>query len=68
VGDGFLSQAKQVVYDFSGLTQKNYQHGEEHGTAYVLNASYDERAMPVVRLQLMRAGVRLANVLNDALR
>ena len=54
-----------VAYDFTGLQQVDDHQG---GTAPMLDASYNQRALPVVAQQLSRAGVRLATVLNGALK
>ena len=58
------TQARRVAYDFSGETTATDEHGE---TATKLDATYEQRALPVVREQLSRAGVRLAKILNAAL-
>ena len=57
--------AKAVAYDFSGLTQVDDLQG---GQAPYLDASYEGRALTVVREQLAKAGVRLAGLLNAALK
>lgn len=57
--------ARSVAYNFNGEAPPVDDHGDsgEH-----LDAAYEARALPVVRLQLEKAGVRLAALLNDALR
>jgi hypothetical protein len=60
-----FEQAKSVSYDFSGEKTVTDDHG---GTSEQLDAAYDKRALPVVREQLSKGGVRLAAVLNAALR
>lgn len=62
---GSFGQAKTVVYNFTGEQQFIDDHG---GKGEHLDATYDNRALPVVREQLSKAGVRLAAVLNDALK
>jgi hypothetical protein len=62
---GSFGQAKSVVYNFAGEQQFIDDHG---GKGEHLDAAYDNRALPVVREQLSKAGVRLAAVLNDALK
>ena len=57
--------AKSVAYNFSGEKTVTDDHG---GTAERLDATYDKRAIPVVREQLSKGGVRLAAVLNAALK
>ena len=59
------AQAKAVAYDFSGLQMVDDQQG---GKAPFLDATYDNRALPVVREQLSKAGVRLAALLNASLK
>lgn len=59
--ESFL-QAKKVVYNFAGTQQFIDDHGAKGAR---LNATYDNRALPVVREQLSKAGVRLAAVLNN---
>jgi hypothetical protein len=54
-------QAKTVAYDFTGQQKLTGQNGVR------LNSTYERRAVPVVREQLSKAGVRLATVLNAAL-
>jgi hypothetical protein len=58
-----FNQAKAVAYDFTGQQKLR---GGQGGVR--LNTAYEQRAIPVVREQLSKAGVRLAGVLNDALR
>ena len=60
-----FAQAKAVAYDFADaapFTDANGVAGEK------LDAAYDQRALPVVREQLSKAGVRLAVVLNGAMK
>jgi hypothetical protein len=58
-------QAKKVVYNFAGTQQ----FVDDHGAKGVrLDFVYDNRALPVVRDQLSKAGVRLAAVLNNTLK
>ncbi len=59
------AQAKSVAYDFRGLSMVPDEHGTE---VLELDAAYEQRALAAVREQLMRAGVRLARLLNAALR
>ena len=59
------AQAKAVAYDFSGESTVPDEHGIP---AIRLDAVYDQRALPVVREQLSRAGVRLARLLDAALK
>src|SRR5262245_7747924 len=57
-------KAKEVVYNFAGEVIV-----DDHGTAVPrLDRTYDARALPVVREQLSKAGVRLAAILNDSLK
>jgi len=58
-------QAKKVVYNFAG--QQEFIDGRG-AKAVRLDATYDHRALPAVRDQLSKAGVRLATVLNNALK
>jgi nuclease S1 len=58
-------QAKNVVYNFADTQQFFDDHGNK---GVRLDASYDNRALPVVRDQLSKAGVRLAAVLNNTLK
>jgi hypothetical protein len=60
-----FDEAKSVAYNFSGEKTVTDDHG---GTAERLDATYDKRALPVVREQLSKGGVRLAAVLNAALK
>lgn len=55
-------QAKTVAYDFTGQQKLTGQNGVR------LNSAYERRAVAVVREQLSKAGVRLAAVLNAALK
>ena len=57
--------ARTVAYDFSGESKAPDEHGQP---TLKLDAVYDQRALPVVREQLARAGVRLAKLLNAALK
>jgi len=57
------AKAKDTAYNFSGEKTFVNDHG---GTGEVLDATYDARALPVVTEALAKAGVRLANLLNDA--
>ena len=57
--------AKSVAYDFAG--EATFDDGRG-GTGEQLDAAYDARALPVVRLQLRKAGVRLAAILNRVLK
>jgi hypothetical protein len=59
-----FNQAKAGAYDFTG--QQKLSGAQGGGVR--LNATYEQRAIPIVRDQLSKAGVRLASVLNDALR
>ena len=60
-----FDEAKSVSYNFTGEKQFIDDHG---GTGERLDATYDNRALPVVREQLSKGGVRLAAVLNEALK
>ena len=60
-----FAQAKAVAYDFAGATPFTDSNGV---TGEKLDATYDERALPLVREQLSKAGVRLAVVINGALK
>jgi hypothetical protein len=60
-----FDQAKSVAYNFAGEQQFIDDHG---GKGEHLDATYDDRARPVVIEQLSKGGVRLAAVLNDALK
>lgn len=57
-------QVKATVYNFHG-SRRIFDHRGVEGVR--LNSAYDDRAMPVLRDQLSKAGVRLARVLNNAL-
>ncbi len=62
---GSFGQAKNVVYNFAG--QQKFI--DERGAKGVrLDTVYDNRALPVVREQLSKSGVRLAAVLNQTLK
>ncbi len=64
-GKESFRQAKRIVYNFAGT--QNF--ADVHAVKGVrLNAAYDNRALPVAREQLSKAGVRLATVLNNALK
>jgi hypothetical protein len=58
-----FTQARSVAYDFGSQEPRSDAQGR---TVVRLGARYDARALPVVRLQLSRAGVRLAALLNAA--
>ena len=59
-------QGKKTVYNFAGLQQF---FDDERGVWGVrVDGIYDSRALPVVREQLAKAGVRLAAVLNSSLK
>jgi hypothetical protein len=60
-----FDKAKSVAYNFSGEQDFIDDHG---GKGERLDATYDNRGLPVVREQLSKGGVRLAAVLNDALK
>lgn len=60
-----FQQAKTVTYNFHGTREFEAEGGSK---VQRLDAAYDQRALPVVREQLSKAGVRLAAVLNNALR
>lgn len=60
-----FDEAKSVAYNFTGEKTVTDDHG---GTAERLDATYDKRALPVVREQLSKGGVRLAAVLDAALK
>jgi hypothetical protein len=60
--ESFLG-AKRVAYDFSG---ESMRADDDARAVVVLDATYDRRALPLVRQQLSKAGVRLAAVLNAA--
>ncbi|HVO91899.1 MAG TPA: S1/P1 nuclease, partial [Terriglobales bacterium] len=57
-----FTQAKMISYNFAGARQFTDDHG---ASGWHLDAAYDNRALPVVREQLSKAGVRLAAVLNQ---
>jgi hypothetical protein len=63
--EGSFRQAKKVVYNFAGTQQFTDDHG---ANGIRLDAAYDNRALPVVREQLSKAGVRLAALLNQILK
>jgi hypothetical protein len=58
-------QARKVTYNFAGTQEFIDDHGAK---GIYLDVIYDNRALPVVREQLSRAGVRLAAVLNSSLK
>ena len=60
-----FAQARDVAYDFGGESFVTDANGAQ---TVRLDATYDARALPVVREQLSKAGVRLAAVLNELLR
>lgn len=60
-----FTNARNIAYNFSGETVVTDDHG---GKAERLDATYDSRALPVVKEQLCKAGVRLAAILNAALK
>jgi hypothetical protein len=58
-------QAKQVAYNFDGTSE----FADDRGAKMMrLDGAYEARALSVAKLQLSKAGVRLAAVLNRALR
>jgi hypothetical protein len=57
--------AKSVAYNFTGEKQFIDDHG---GKGERLDVKYNNRALPVVRERLSKGGIRLATVLNDALK
>jgi hypothetical protein len=59
-----FEQAKDVAYNFDGEKTFTDDHG---GDGEQLDTAYDARALPVVREQLSKAGVRLAALLNASL-
>jgi hypothetical protein len=59
-----FAEAKRVTYDF----RKNGDAGASGQPAIQLDAEYEQRALPVVRQQLAKAGVRLARILNESFR
>jgi hypothetical protein len=56
--------ARDVAYALPGETESD-AHGD---TAYRLDAAYEQAAVPAASLQIARAGIRLARVLNEAFR
>lgn len=56
-----FGQAKRVVYDFN---RKHHKLDDQGLSANYLDHSYNQRALPLVREQLSKAGVRLAAILN----
>ncbi|MCY4755069.1 S1/P1 nuclease [Pelomonas aquatica] len=57
------AKAKAIAYNFSGEKTFVDDHG---GVGEVLDAQYAARALPVAKEALAKAGVRLANLLNEA--
>ncbi|CAM3635630.1 S1/P1 nuclease [Roseateles saccharophilus] len=57
------ARAKDTAYNFSGEKTFVDDHG---GVGEVLDAQYAARALPVAKEALAKAGVRLANLLNEA--
>jgi len=55
-------RAKSVVYNFAAESTVTNTHGVQ---IQRLNTAYESRALPTVREQLSKAGVRLAMVLNN---
>lgn len=66
------SVAKAGAYDIPNATQpckvRSYNQPPSDGQCHVLSAGYVENATKQTREQLKKAGVRLANLLNAALR
>ena len=60
-----FQQAKSVAYNFTGESTFVDDHG---GKGEDLDAAYDARALPVLKEQLSKGGVRLAALLNQALK
>lgn len=60
-----FAKSRSVAYDFSGEHQDTHDHG---GTAVYLDDTYGVRALPIVKEQLSKAGVRLAETLKAAFR
>lgn len=58
-----FAHAQTIAYDFKGQKTFVDDHG---GVGELLDGSYEARALPVVRLALAKAAVRLATVLNEA--
>jgi nuclease S1 len=56
--------ARAVVYDFSGV--ERISDGRRGAVVYA-SPAYDARAVPAVKDQLIKAGLRLARLLNDTL-
>jgi hypothetical protein len=57
-----FAEAKRVTYDF----RKSGDAVASGQPAIRLDDEYEQRALPVVRQQLAKAGVRLASVLNES--
>jgi hypothetical protein len=56
--------ARDVAYALPGATEP-----DAHGApAYRLDAAYEQAAVPAASLQMARGGIRLARMLNEALR
>ena len=60
-----FTRAKDTAYNFGGEQTFIDDHG---GVGEILDATYEARALPVVKLALAKASVRLANLLNAALK
>jgi hypothetical protein len=60
-----FAKAKATAYSFAGEQSFIDDHG---GKGERLDAIYDKRALPVVREQLSKAGIRLSLILNEALK
>jgi hypothetical protein len=60
-----FAQARDVAYDFGG---ESFVADANSARTVRLDATYEARALPVVREQLSKAGVRLAAMLNESLR
>jgi hypothetical protein len=59
-----FAQARDVAYVFNG---ESFVIDANGARTVRLDAAYEARALPVVREQLSKAGVRLAALLNEAL-
>jgi hypothetical protein len=60
-----FTQAKSVAYNFTGVEPFIDDHGAK---GVLLNAANDNRALPVAREQLSKAGVQLAALLNSSIK
>jgi hypothetical protein len=60
-----FAKAKATAYNFADEQSFIDDHG---GKGERLDAIYDKRALPVVREQLSKAGIRLSVILNQSLR